>query len=433
MDSEVSKDAGTFADCTNEATEIATNSGIYYLDLTSTEMNADCVIVKCTWTNTNALPTVLVLYPQEAGDIQVNPTYWNGGAIPAPNQTGVPIADVGYWKGTAAAAVDTAGYPKVTVKSGTGTGEVALASGQVTVGTNSDKTGYGLADGAITAAKIATDAIDADALAADAIAEINATVDVALADYDAPTNAEMVARTLAAASYATASAVATLQTSVDGLPTVAEILDAMFLDNSGNDYGDAVAGSVVKELLDGVAAGAASLTALVDGILDEAIASHLTAGSVGEAINDAAAGGGGGLDAAGVRAAVGLGSANLDTQLGDIPTVSEFNARTLAAASYATAAAITALNNLSAAQVNAEMLDVLNVDTFAELTAIPDFPMTLKQAILLILAAARNKITETKLSETAVTHTLYRNDGSTPLGTRDIAKSGDTLSIGELT
>lgn len=40
------------------------------------------------------------------------------------------------------------------------------------------------------------------------------------------------------------------------------------------------------------------------------------------------------LDAAGVRTAVGLASANLDTQLGDIPTVAEFNARTLVAASY---------------------------------------------------------------------------------------------------
>jgi hypothetical protein len=35
LDSEVSKDGGTFVDCTNEATEIATASGIYYLDLTA--------------------------------------------------------------------------------------------------------------------------------------------------------------------------------------------------------------------------------------------------------------------------------------------------------------------------------------------------------------------------------------------------------------
>jgi len=40
------------------------------------------------------------------------------------------------------------------------------------------------------------------------------------------------------------------------------------------------------------------------------------------------------LDAAGVRSAVGMASANLDTQLADLPTVAEFEARTLLAAAY---------------------------------------------------------------------------------------------------
>jgi hypothetical protein len=64
LDSEVSKDGGAFADCTNEATEIITSSGIYYLDLTSTEMAADtvAVIVKAS----DAQTTPLVLYPRRA-------------------------------------------------------------------------------------------------------------------------------------------------------------------------------------------------------------------------------------------------------------------------------------------------------------------------------------------------------------------------------
>lgn len=49
-----------------------------------------------------------------------------------------------------------------------------------------------IAANAITSAKIATDAIGSDQLAASAIAEINATVDAALADYDGPTHAELV-------------------------------------------------------------------------------------------------------------------------------------------------------------------------------------------------------------------------------------------------
>lgn len=41
-----------------------------------------------------------------------------------------------------------------------------------------------------------------------------------------------------------------------------------------------------------------------------------------------------GMDAAETRTALGMASANMDTQLGDIPTVSEFNARTLPVADY---------------------------------------------------------------------------------------------------
>lgn len=71
LDSEVSKDGGTFADCTNEATEIATSSGMYYLDLTSTEMNADTVIIIVKTTTSGAKTTPIILYPKEAGNITV--------------------------------------------------------------------------------------------------------------------------------------------------------------------------------------------------------------------------------------------------------------------------------------------------------------------------------------------------------------------------
>lgn len=50
------------------------------------------------------------------------------------------------------------------------------------------------------------------------------------------------------------------------------------------------------------------------------------------------------LDAAGVRSAVGLAAANLDVQLTDIPTVAEFNARSLLAADYATASVLGTVN-----------------------------------------------------------------------------------------
>lgn len=72
LDSEVSKDCGTFTDCTNEATEIATSSGMYYLDLSSDEINADVVTLIVKTTTSGAKTTPIVLYPVENTDIPVN-------------------------------------------------------------------------------------------------------------------------------------------------------------------------------------------------------------------------------------------------------------------------------------------------------------------------------------------------------------------------
>jgi hypothetical protein len=72
LDSERSLDGAAFADCTNEATEIATASGMYFLDLTIAEMTADTVAIIVKTTTSGAKTTVIVLYPQEIGDIKVD-------------------------------------------------------------------------------------------------------------------------------------------------------------------------------------------------------------------------------------------------------------------------------------------------------------------------------------------------------------------------
>lgn len=68
LDSEVSKDGGTFADVTAEATEIATDSGMYYLELTAAEMNADTVALIVKTTTTGAKTTPIVLYPMDVSE-----------------------------------------------------------------------------------------------------------------------------------------------------------------------------------------------------------------------------------------------------------------------------------------------------------------------------------------------------------------------------
>jgi len=62
LDSEVSKDGGTFTDCTNEAGELATSSGMYTLSLTATEMNADIVAVITKTGTAGAKTAVNVMY-----------------------------------------------------------------------------------------------------------------------------------------------------------------------------------------------------------------------------------------------------------------------------------------------------------------------------------------------------------------------------------
>lgn len=154
------------------------------------------------------------------------------------------------------------------------------------------------------------------------------------------------------------------------------------------------------------------------------------------------------LDAAGVRTAVGLAAANLDTQLADIPTVAEFNARTITSASYATAtalatmqtdvsailvdtgttlpASIAALPN--AAAINAEVVDALSTDTYAEPTAVPAATSSLKDKINWLFMLARNRRTQTSTTET-----VYADDGSTSRATSTKSDDGSTFTRSEYT
>jgi hypothetical protein len=197
LDSEVSKDGGTFTDCTNEAAEIATSSGMYKLVLTSTEMNADevAVITKTSTTGAKTAPNVIYTSVRQIDDVAFPAT---SGRSLAVETDGMVHADVKEWKGAApndlvSSRVDVSvGAMAANVLTATAIAADALtaakiasdvsdeiaakilsnpanllvtdASGRVTIGA--------LADAVITAAKFAAGAIDANALAADAVDEI---------------------------------------------------------------------------------------------------------------------------------------------------------------------------------------------------------------------------------------------------------------------
>ena len=91
-------------------------------------------------------------------------------------------------------------------------------------------------------------------------------------------------------------------------------------------------------------------------------------------------------------------------------------------------AAITAATSPLAtpAQVNAEVVDVLSVDTFAELSAPPAATSSLKDKLTWLFMYARNKVTQT-----ATTRTLYRDDTTTVAGTSGTSDNGTTFTKGE--
>lgn len=102
------------------------------------------------------------------------------------------------------------------------------------------------------------------------------------------------------------------------------------------------------------------------------------------------------------------------TSVDDLPTNAEL------------ATALGTLNNLSASQVNAEVLDVLDVDTFAEETSIPAATASLRKKIGWMFMWFRNKVTQT-----GTTSTLFADDGTTVVGTHTVSDDATTFTSGE--
>ena len=200
--------------------------------------------------------------------------------------------------------------------------------------------------------------------------------------------------TLDAAGVRTAVglAAANLDTQLADLPTVAEFEARTILAAA---YGTAANQSAIIGYIDTeVAAILAAVDTEVGAI--KAKTDQLTFTVANQVDSNALSGGGSGLDAAGVRAAVGLATANLDTQIADIPTVSEFNARTLASASYfdpavdivttTDTANVTAIladtNELQGDWVNGGRLDLI-LDARASQTSVDDVPTNAELATAL--------------------------------------------------
>ncbi len=205
-----------------------------------------------------------------------------------------------------------------------------------------------IADGAITAAKIATDAIDADAIADGAI-----------------TSGVFAAGAITASAIA-ADAITDAKVASD--VTIASVTGAV--GSVTGNVGGNVTGSVGSVATGGITAAsfaadaitAAKVAADVGTEIATAVWANgtrvLTAGTNIALAKGTGVTGFNDLSAADVRTAVGLASANLDTQLDALPTNAELNARTLASADYATATALATVDTVAdAIKVVTDKLD----------------------------------------------------------------------------
>ena len=329
------KNGGDWAD-KSEATSLVHESNGWYrclLDTTDTNTLGE-LVVQCY--ESGALPCwrEFMVVPANVWDslfgadyLQVDATQLLGTAFATPTVAGVQEVDVTHWNGTAIPAVHTAGYPIVTVKDGTGTGEIATTSGKVDGVALVDSL-TAVATGGITAGSIATDAIGAAELAADAVTEIQS-----------------------------------------GLATAANLAT--------------VAGYIDTEI-----------AAIIADTED--IQSRLPAALV---------------------------SGRIDASVGAMA------ANTVTAAAIATDAIDSdALAASALAEINAEVVDALNVDTYAEPgQGAPAATASLAAKINYVYKAFRNKITQT-----ATTLNIYDDAGTTVDQKATVSDDGTTYTRGEI-
>lgn len=221
---------------------------------------------------------------------------------------------------------------------------------------------------------------------------------------------------------------ANLDTQLAALPTAAENADAVWDEAQSGHQSEGTFGAYLDSSVSGVSTGGVSAADIADAVWDEALSDHADAGSAGEALSSAASGGG--LDAAGVRAALGMASADLDTQL---DAIKADTAATLVDTGTTLPAQIGALNDLDATEVQAAAAAALTAydpPTNAEMEA-----RTLASADYLTADDVLDEVVEgtTTLRESVRLANAVLGGKASGLGTstatfRDLADSKDRVT-----
>ena len=189
-------------------------------------------------------------------------------------------------------------------------------------------------------------------------------------------------------------------------PTVGEIADAVWDEAQSGHTTAGTFGKYLDAAVSGVSTGGVSAADIADAVLDEALSGHATSGTLGRTISDISTATG----AAAIRTAVGLASANLDTQIATLATASSL--ATVAGYVDTEVAAIKAkTDNLPAdpadqSAVEAAIANLLTTQLTESYNADGTAP-TLAQALFVIM----QRVTEFSISGTTVT--VKKLDGST--------------------
>lgn len=352
LDSEVSIDGGIFADVTAEATEIATSSGMYYLDLTAAEMNGDTIAVIIKTTTSGAKTTPIVMYPEQTGDIRVSVTDMAAGVVTAAAIAADAIDDDAIATGAIASTAFAAGAINA----------AAIATGAITAAKFAAGAidAAAIAAAAITAAKFGASAIDAAALATDAVNEIR---DAIIAKFSPRSNTAQAGAAGTITLDASASAVADFYKGM-----------MIYLDG-GTGVGQARLCTAYNQT-----------TKVATIVPNWATNPDVTSTFVILALAEV------------------LGVNNQDLTNLD--------------------AAIT--TRATPAQVNTEVVDGLNVDTYAESGGVVAATATISAMITWLKTLARNKITQTATLQS------LRNDADTvSIATAAVADDGTTATRSE--
>lgn len=348
-----------------------TGAGQYRL-ITAYNGTSKAATVTPAWaTNPDNTSTFAVL-PRGAADVEA----WLGSAAPA--NTGDAFARLGAPAGASVSA-DIAAVKAETASIQSDTNDIQTRLPAALISGRMDSSVGAMANDVVTAAAIADNAIDAGAIASDAI-----------------TSAKIATDAIGAAELAAGA--------------VNKIRDAILSDSTAFAGADIAAIKGKTDNLPSDPADASVIAGRFD-TLDTSIADLPTNAELATALGTA--------DDA-VLAQVALVKAKTDNLPSDPADQS-----LIIAATDAITAAIAGLNDLSAADVNAEVVDALATDTYAEPTGVPAATDSLAGKIGRLAMALRNKIT------VDADYKTFHDDGGSAEWKKALSDDGTTYTEDE--